>query len=150
MLILPTPAVCFRFLVAHIFQIIMSSHDTHTDFPQDQMSKGSTPHHLSTHNPYSLMLSPKHARQSLRSINTAASQKHEHLDSCSTDSNHLELGWSAGAGKPAGFATQVPWVRVRCWICRPMPTLYPSQETHGFQPPVPMLNAGSVSAIVQW
>src|SRR5882724_10957238 len=36
-----------------------------------------------------------------------------------------------------GFAARVLQVRVRCRICRPAPTPYPSQVTHGFQPPVP-------------
>jgi len=49
------------------------------------------------------------------------------------------LGWSTGTGKPAGFAAWVPRVWVRCRICRPAPTPYPSQVTCGFQPPVPML-----------
>src|SRR5882724_3582650 len=42
-----------------------------------------------------------------------------------------------GLGKPVGFAARVPWVRVRCRICRPTPTPYPSWVTRGFQPPVP-------------
>src|SRR5882724_4851644 len=33
-------------------------------------------------------------------------------------------------------------VWVRCRICRPTPTPYPWQVTHGFQPPVPTLDAG--------
>src|SRR5882724_7808388 len=33
-------------------------------------------------------------------------------------------------------------VWVRCRICRPVPTPYPWRVTHGFQPPVPTLNAG--------
>src|SRR5882762_4099297 len=42
-----------------------------------------------------------------------------------------QLGWSTGTGKPVGFAMQVPWVQVQCWICQPTPTPYPSQVTHG-------------------
>src|SRR5882724_6553859 len=33
-------------------------------------------------------------------------------------------------------------VWVRCRICRPTPTPYPWRVTHGFQPPVPTLDAG--------
>src|SRR5882724_5085570 len=37
-----------------------------------------------------------------------------------------------GTGKPTGFAMRVRWVWVWCPICRPAPTLYPPQVTHGF------------------
>src|SRR5882762_9689476 len=41
----------------------------------------------------------------------------------------------------------VPRVRVWCWICRPAPTPYPSWVTCRFQPPIPTLDMGGVSAL---
>ena len=52
---------------------------------------------------------------------------------------HLKLGWFTGLGEPAGFATRVLRVWVRCRICRPAPTPYPSRVTRRFQPPNPPL-----------
>src|SRR5882762_9471032 len=52
-------------------------------------------------------------------------------------------------GKPAGFAAWVWQVWVQCQICQPTATLYPSQVTHGLQPPVPTL-AHTTSHALQW